>query len=143
MRDEGNRLTWRFFDGAVSISVSMLVTVLLAGCAGCDGSPLLGHLTSLTEWDDGIIIVATLLLFPTSLALYGGMTVFFAARETARAWAEKREMKRREQGRQEGLQEGRQVERERIQRELAQRGVPLTPEQLTILNGEIGDDKSE
>ena len=135
MRDEGNRLTWRFFDGAVSISSSMLVTVLLAGCAGCDGSPLLGHLTSLTEWDDGIIIVATLLLFPTSLALYGGMTVFFAARETARAWAEKREMKRHE--------EGRQAERERIRRELARLGVPLTPELRRILAGETGDGNPE
>ena len=135
MRDEGNRLTWRFFDGAVSISVSMLVTVLLAGCAGCDGSPLLGHLTSLTEWDDGIIIVATLLLFPTSLALYGGMTVFFAARETAKAWAEKRAMKRHE--------EGRQAERERIQREMAKLGAPLTPEQVRIISGETVKDESE
>ena len=138
MRDEYNRPTWRFFDGAVSISISMLVAVLLAGCAGCDALPLLDHLTSLTARDYGIIIVATLLLFPTSIALYGGMTVFFAARETARAWAEKREMKRREQGRQEGLQEGRQAERERIQQELARGGVPLTPEQLRIVAGETG-----
>ena len=69
--------------------------------------------------------------------------MFFAARETARAWAEKREMKRREQGRQEGLREGRQVERERIQRELAQRGMPLTPEQVRIISGETVKDESE
>ncbi len=135
MRDEGNRLTWRFFDGAVSISVSMLVTVLLAGCAGCDGSPLLGHLTSLTEWDDGIIIVATLLLFPTSMVFYGGMIVFFAARETVKAWAEKRDIKRDMQSR--------QAERERIQREMAKLGVPLTPEQVRIISGETVKDESE
>ena len=135
MRDEGNRLTWRFFDGAVSISVSMLVTVLLAGCAGCDGSPLLGHLTSLTEWDDGIIIVATLLLFPTSMVFYGGMIVFFAARETVKAWAEKRDIKRDMQSR--------QAERERIQREMAKLGAPLTPEQVRIISGETVRDESE
>ena len=134
MRNEGSRPTWRFFDGAVSISISMLVAVLLAGCAGCDGLPLMGHLTSLTERDDGIIIVATLLLFPTSMAFYGGMIVFFAARETVKAWAERREMKQREQGR--------QAERERIQRELSQRGLPLTPEQLEILFREANHDES-
>ena len=133
MRDnEGTRPTWRFFDGAVSISVSMLLAVLLSDCGSCGGLPLLGYLKLLTERDDGIIIVATLLLFPASIALYGGMTVFFAARETAKAWAEKREMKRREEGR----REGRREERERIQRELEARGVPLTPEQVKVLADE-------
>ena len=65
-----SRPTWRYFDGAVSISVSMLLAVLLKTCRGCGGTPLLGHLKTLTEWDDGVIITATLLL-PTSLALYG------------------------------------------------------------------------
>jgi hypothetical protein len=113
----------------------MLVTVLFAGCAGCDGSPLLGHLTSLTEWDDGIIIVATLLLFPTSMVFYGGMIVFFAARETVKAWAEKRDIKRDMQSR--------QAERERIQREMAKLGAPLTPEQVRIISGETVKDESE
>ena len=133
---EGTRPTWRFFDGAVSISVSMLLAVLLSDCGGCGDLPLLGYLKMLTEQDDGNIILATLLLFPTSIALYGGMTVFFAARETAKAWAEKREMKRREEGR----REGRREERERIQKALAARGVPLTPEQAKIL---AADDEPE
>ena len=128
MRNEdGSRPTWRFFDGAVSISVSMLVAVLLGDCGSCGGLPILGYLNGLTARDDGIIIVATLLLFPTSIALYGGMTVFFAAKE----FVEKRAMKR-----------GRKAERERIQRELAQRGVPLTPEQLRIVSGETHQDES-
>ena len=140
MRNEdGSRPTWRFFDGAVSISVSMLVAVLLGDCGSCGGLPILGYLNGLTARDDGIIIVATLLLFPTSIALYGGMTVFFAARETAKAWAEKREMKRREEGR----REGRQAERERIQKELAARGMPLTPEQVSIVTGESNHDESD
>ena len=133
MRDnESIRPTWRFFDGAVSISISMLLAVLLGDCGVCGGLPPLGYLKLLTERDDGIIIVATLFLFPTSIALYGGMTVFFAARETVKAWAEKRDMKRREEGR----REGRREERERIQKALATRGVPLTPEQVKILADE-------
>lgn len=62
------------------------------------------------------------------------MIVFFAARETVKAWAEKREMKQRE--------EGRRKERERIQKELAKLGAPLTPEQLRILAGETYQDES-
>jgi hypothetical protein len=106
----------------------MLLAVLLAGCEGCYGLPLLGYLTSLTERDDGVIIVATLLLFPTSMAFYGGMIVFFAAKE----FVEKRAMKR-----------GRQAERERIQREMANLGMPLTPEQVRILAGETGNDERQ
>lgn len=128
MRNEADRPTWRFFDGAVSISISMLIAVLLGDCGGWGWLPLLGYLKLLTERDDGIIIVATLLLFPTSIAFYGGMIVFFAAKE----FVEKRAMKR-----------GRQAERERIQKELAARGVPLTPEQVLILSREPGRDDSD
>ncbi len=138
MRDEGNRPMWRFFDGAVSISISMLLAVLLEDCRSCGNLLLLSYLKLLTERDDGVIIVATLLLFPTSMAFYGGMIVFFAARETVKAWAEKREMKRRE----EGLLEGRRAERERIQKELAALGVPLTQEQEQILFRETDNDQS-
>ena len=66
-----SRPTWRYFDGAVSISASMLLAVLLKTCQACGGTSLLGHLKTLTEWDDAVIITATLLLLPTSLALYG------------------------------------------------------------------------
>ncbi len=92
----------------------------------------MGYLKLLTERDDGTIIAATLLLFPTSMAFYGGMIVFFAAKE----FVEKRAMKR---GLQEGRQEGRQAERERIRRELAKLGAPLTPEQVRILSDETGN----
>ncbi len=141
MRDnEVIRPTWRFFDGAVSISVSMLLAVLITECRACDRAPLLGYLKMLTERDDGTIIVATLLLFPTSIALYGGMAMFFAARETVKAWAEKRDMKRREEGHREGRREGRREERERIRREMAKLGAPLTPEQAEILAAEAEDE---
>ena len=126
---DGNRSIWRFFDGAVSISISMLLAVLVADCALCGQLPALGWLKGLTEREDGIIIVATLLLFPTTAALYGGFKVFFAAKEAV-------EKRARAKGKAEGKVEGRKEERERIQRELAAQGMPLTPEQVAILTRE-------
>ena len=124
-----SRLGWRFFDGSVAISASMLVAILLRGCVDCGGLPVLGQLHRLTSWDDGVIMVATLLLFPSAGALYGGVAVFFAAREAVQNHY-------RERGRQEGLQEGQKAERERIRKEAAKRGIAITPEFARILAGE-------
>ena len=89
----------------------------------------------LTERENGIIIVATLLLFPTAAALYGGFAVFFAAKEAVERRAKE---KGRQEGRQEGREEGRQAERERVNRVLAEAGVVLTPELVKKLAGEDG-----
>lgn len=59
-----DRSLWRFFDGASSVSASMLLSVAVDVCAICNSLPLLGYLVALTNRDDGIIIMATLLLFP-------------------------------------------------------------------------------
>ena len=128
-RDAGSRTPWRTFDGSIAVSFSMLLAVLLKLWKGAAGWPLVGQLHQMTQWEDGVIIVATLLLFPTALALYGGFTMFFAAKEAV----EKRAMER-------GRREGIQAERERISKTLAQYGVPLTPEQIKVLSGEM--DKS-
>ena len=112
---------WRFFDGAVSISISMLAAVLVTDCTLCGQLAALGWLKGLTERDDGIIIVATLRLFLTTAALYGGFNVFFVAKEAVEKRAKAK---------------GRKEERERIQRELAAHGMPLTPEQVAILTRE-------
>lgn len=106
----------------------MLLAALLHDCAGCGSLPVLGYLYRLTGWEAGVIIVATILLFPTGMLLYGGARVFFAAREAARRASRERERRER--------QKGQKAERERIQRVLAERGVPLTPEQTKILAGE-------
>ena len=140
-RGSGSRAPWRTFDGSIAVSFSMLLAVLLKLWKGAAGWPLVGQLHQMTQWEDGVIIVATLLLFPTALALYGGFAMFFAAKEAV----EKRAMERgrqvgRQEGRQEGIQEGRDAERERISKTLAQYGVPLTPEQVKVLSGEL--DKS-
>ena len=153
------RPTWSFFEGAVSISVSMLLTVLLTECQTCDGTPVLRYLRVLTGRDDGVIVTATLMLFPTIITLYGGMIVIFAAKEFVEKRARDRGRRRgraegrvegreegreegrvegREEGRVEGCEEGRvegrQAERERIQRGFEALGVPLTPEQIRILS---------
>ena len=131
-RGAGSRAPWRTFDGSIAVSFSMLLAALLKLWKGAAGWPLVGQLHQMTQWEDGVIIVATLLLFPTALALYGGFAMFFAAKEAV----EKRAMER---GRRVGRQEGREAERARISKTLAQYGVPLTPEQVKVLSGEIGE----
>lgn len=141
--DRPNTALWRFFDGAASISASMLLSIAVNACAFCNGLPLLGYLKDLTDREDGIIITATLLLFPTTAALYGVFKMFFAAKEAAERKARERrrqdqERRRqdRELGRQEGIKAGQRTERERISAALEQHGVQLTPELASILAGE-------
>ena len=110
----GNRAPWRMFDGSVSVSVSMSLAALIKVWDGAAGRPVIGLLHEMTRWDDGVIIVATLLLFPTSITLYGVFAMIFAAKEAV----EKRARNR-----------GRKEERERISKVLAELGVALTPEQ--------------
>ena len=152
-----SRLSWRIFDGSVSVSASMLLSVLISRCDACAGIPVIGFLKELTGQEDGIIIVATLLLFPTTAALYGVFRMFFAAKEAVekKAMARGHQAGRQEgikeghqagrqegikeghqMGRQEGIKEGRTGERERIRKEFAEQGVTLTPEMERILSRE-------
>ncbi|MDE2785823.1 MAG: hypothetical protein OXL37_04095 [Chloroflexota bacterium] len=125
----------------------MLLAVALNGCGLCNGLPLLGYLNELANREDGIIITATLLLFPTTATLYGVFRMFFAAKQAAERKARERERQERERerqtherGRREGIKEGiiagRQTERERINAALEQHGVQLTPELTKILSGD-------
>ncbi len=123
--NDSSRPAWRFVDGSVSVSMSMLVAVALNNCAFCEKLTVLGFLKELTNREDGTIIVATLLPFPTTVAIYGGFKMFFAAKEAI-------EKKARERGR----KEGRREERERICKILEQQGVPLTPELVRTLSSE-------
>ena len=72
----------------------------------------------------GVIIVASPLLFPTALTLYGGFAMIFAAKQAVENWAYQRTQKQLK------------AERERIMRVLEERGMPLTPEQAKALAGE-------
>ena len=94
--------------------------------------PLVGTLHRITQWEDGVIFVATLLLFPTALTLYGGFAMIFAAKATVDDWARRRADRQR--------QATLKQERERITRVLTERGIPLAPEQAQVLAGE-GDNK--
>ena len=132
---------WRFLDGSSSISASMLVAVLINGCGDVCGEFWgIRLLKGLTEQEAGVIILATLLLFPTTAVLYGGAKLIFAAKE---AVEKKAEQKGRAQGleegqakgRAEGLSEGRVKERKRIRAQLEQSG-NLTPELARILSDE-------
>ncbi len=136
-----NRTLWRFFDGSSAISASMLVAVLINGCGNvCADRWGIRLLKGLTEQEAGVIILATLLLFPTTTVLYGGAKLIFAAKE---AVEKKAEQKGRAQGleegqvkgRAEGLSEGRAEERKRIRAQLEQSG-NLTPELARILSAE-------
>ena len=116
---------WGFVDGSISVSGSMLLAVLIHHCQSCNGIWLIGFVKELTDKSAGLIVVATLLLFPTAVAVYGGVHLFFAAKEAV----EKRE---REKGRKE--------ERERIRQAIVQvleeRGILLPDEEIArILDG--------
>ena len=161
----GNRAPWRMFDGSVSVSVSMSLAALIKVWDGAADQPVIGLLHEMTRWDDGVIIVATLLLFPTSITLYGVFAMIFAAKEAVEKRARNRgrlegieegrtkgieegrtkgieegRTKGIEEGRTKGHQEGRQAERERISKVLAELGMALTPEQARAVAGEHDED---
>ena len=120
----------------------MLVAVLLSKCVLCENWPVIGLLKVLAREDSGIIIVATLLLFPTTLTLYGGLKLYFAAKEAyeirkrARLKKEKEaQEKARAEGLAEGLAEGVAEGRKQVRVELEKRGM-LTPELAEIFEKE-------
>lgn len=119
-------------DGAASVSASMLVSVLLNVIPSFAGLWGLGFLQELTNKQDGLIVVATLMLLPTSFAVYGVSQVIFAAKEAVERRAmEKGRRVGIQEGRQEGIQEGEQTERERIEKglaELEENGIRIPPE---------------
>ncbi len=127
--NDSNRSLWRFIDGSLSVSASMLIAAVIGSCESCSVLWGIEYLKALTGQEDGVIIVATLLLFPATLALYGVLQMWFAAKEAV-------EKRAAERGRQKGRREGRQEERERISKTLAEHGVELPPEVASILSDE-------
>ena len=91
----------------------------------------LGFLQELTNKQDGVIVVATLLLLPTSFAVYGVSQVIFAAKEAV----ERRAMEK-------GRKAGQIAERERFRKELEElekSGVEIPPEVARIIARESED----
>ncbi len=126
--NEGSRSTWRFVDGLLAVTASMAIAVAISYCQSCAGLWGIGFFKGLTEKDDGVIILGTLLLFPSTVALYGVLQMWFAAKEAV----EKRAMER-----------GRRHERERIKKVLAERGITLPPEIASILADESDADRPQ
>ena len=144
---ETSRVSWGVIDGVASVSGSMAASVAINRIDFSTSLPVIGFLKELSHAEDGVVIVATLLLLPTAVLLYGGSKVIFAAKEAVEKKAVARGIQigrqaghvegkeeGRAEGRVEGRAEGRQEERERIRRELAAAGLQLTPEQERVLS---------
>ena len=105
------------FDGAASISLSALLAALSRGYFSFPA----------VQETDSVMLLASILLLPSTLIAFGVSSMVFAAYEFVQKRAER---KGRQEGRREGLQEGlqkgqkegihkgQQKERERIQREV-------------------------
>ena len=133
-RMAGSRIaiSWGIVDGSVSISLSMLLAVLLHGCVSCGGWWGLGWLQELADAEAGVLVLATLLLFPTALAAFGGPKMFFLAKQQ---YEERRE-RLRQQEQAEIKEKGRQQARDRIRRILQQQGIEPSAEIVRLLSGE-------
>ena len=119
----GRSLSWFFADGSASISASALLAVLINISPSLAGLWGLGFLHELSNKEDGVIIVASVLLFPSTLIIYGVAQMIFAAKEAVERRA---------------MEKGRKAERERIERELAQQGIEVPPEIAKIIARESG-----
>lgn len=122
--------------------------VLLSECRFCGGWPIIGFLKGLTEQESGVIVVATMMLFPTTLTLFGGIKLYFAAKEAYEMRKRARLKKEKEarervraaaraeglaEGRAAGRAEGRAAGRKQIRVELEKRGM-LTPELAKVID---------
>ena len=146
---------WPFVEGSISVTASVLAANAVSKCEVCGIWPVIAFFRRLTEQEDGVIISGMALLFPTALIFYlEGKMVFSAFYETRRryqehqarrdALMEKMQRKARAEARKaraEAWEEGREAERSRQKRELAERGISLSPEAESALFGE-NDDRS-
>ena len=78
-----------------------------------------GFIHDLTNENDGLVAAMTLLLFPSTAILYGGVKVIFAAKEAVE-------------------EKAREKERRRILNVLEQRGIKLDPDTKRDIGGSDG-----
>ena len=89
------------FDGAASISLSALLAALSRSYFSFQ----------VVQETDGVMLLASILLLPSTIIAFGVSSMVFAAYEFVQKRAERK-------GLQQGLQQGQKEERERIGREL-------------------------
>ena len=77
----GRSPSWLLADGSATISASALISVLINSWPSLAGVWGVGFLHALTNREDGVVIVTSLLLFPTALIIYVVAKVIFAAKE--------------------------------------------------------------
>ena len=135
LREEPGGGPWPFVEGSISVSASIIMASAIARCEHCGSWPVVGFFKRLTEQEDGVIIAGMALLFPTALVFYSGVKMVFSAYKEYKRWREAWQQELLEEGR----QEGQQAERARIKRELAEKGVTLSPEAEKVLFGDSND----
>ena len=119
---------WTLLDGASAFSVSMLVSLTIQSNPIFAEVWVIRIVKDLTHQNDGLMASTMLLLFPSTVVLYWGVKMIFAAKEAV-------EKRAREKGREEGLEKGREQERRRILAALKRRGIDLPPDFDNELNG--------
>ena len=135
---------WTFIDGAASLSLSMLVCLIIQSNQIFAEIWGIHFVKELTHQNDGLMAATILLLLPVAGMLYGGIKMFFAAREAVRRKSRERDERMREEGREQGLERGREEGREqgsertraRILNVLERRGIELPSDvKDEIVNG--------
>ena len=119
---------WTFIDGAASFSLSMLVCLIIQSNQIFAEIWGVHFVKELTHQNDGLMAATILLLLPAAGTLYGGIKMFFAAREAVRRKSRERDERMREEGREQGREQGSERTRARILNVLERRGVELPPD---------------
>ena len=111
---------WLFLDGAAAFSFSMLISLILQRNEIFAEWWGFHFVKELTHQNDGLMASTLLLLFPSTAVMYGGINMFFAAKEAVERKARARDERMRE----EGIDEGRL----QILNALERRGIELPPD---------------
>ena len=115
---------WTFIDGAASLSLSMLVCLIIQSNQIFAEIWVIHFVKELTHQNDGLMAATILLLLPAAGTLYGGIKMFFAAREAVRRKSRERDERMREEG------------RIQLMNALERRGIELPPDvKEEIVNG--------
>ena len=118
---------WTLLDGAAAFSFSMLVCLTIRSEQAFANIWGIQFIHNLTLENDGLMVAAVLLLFPSTFVLYGGVKMFFAAKEAVERKARERDERIRKETREEVLRS--------VMNALDRHGIQLPPDVDRELNG--------